>query len=113
MRRELRLFGVFAVASGAMISSGLFILPGLAHDLAGPAVVISYVIAGIMTIPGMLSIAEMSTAMPKAGADAFSVMRSLGPGVGTVSGLLSWFSLSMKSAFALVGLAVFVSHVAG
>lgn len=106
LRRSLGLFGVFAIASGAMISSGLFILPGLAHAQAGPAVVLSYLIAGLITIPGMLSIAEMSSAMPKAGADAFSVMRSLGPGVGTVAGLLSRFSLSMKSAFALVGLSV-------
>lgn len=107
LKRELSLLGVFCIASGAMISSGLFILPGLAYAKAGPAVIICYFLAGLLSLPGMLSIAEMTTAMPKAGGDCFTIIRSLGPGVGTVAGLLSWFSLSMKSAFALVGMSVF------
>lgn len=107
LRRELSLFDVFCIASGAMISSGLFILPGIAHARAGPAVVVSYLIAGLLSVAGMLSIAEMTTAMPKAGGDCYTVIRSMGPAIGTVAGLLSWFSLSMKSAFALVGMSVF------
>jgi amino acid transporter/mannitol/fructose-specific phosphotransferase system IIA component (Ntr-type) len=107
LKRELNLFTVFCIASGAMISSGLFILPGLAHAKAGTAVIFSYLLAGLLSLPGMLSIAEMTTAMPRAGGDCFTIIRSMGPGVGTVAGILSWFSLSMKSAFALVGMSVF------
>ncbi|MBN2323222.1 MAG: amino acid permease [Spirochaetes bacterium] len=107
LKRELTLFDVFCIASGAMISSGIFILPGVAYAKAGTAVIISYMLAGLLSLPGMLSIAEMTTAMPKAGGDCFAVMRSMGPAVGTVAGLLSWFSLSMKSAFALIGMSVF------
>ncbi len=107
LRKELSLFNVFCIASGAMISSGLFILPGVAHARAGPAVVISYLIAGALSLAGMLSIAEMTTAMPKAGGDCYTVIRSMGPAIGTAAGLLSWFSLTMKSAFALVGMSVF------
>ena len=47
---------------------------------------------------------ELATAMPKAGGDYFFISRGMGEAVGTGSGLLSWFSLSLKSAFALVGL---------
>lgn len=107
LKQELNLLGVFCIASGAMISSGLFILPGLAYAKAGPAVIICYFLAGLLSLPGMLSIAEMTTAMPKAGGDCFTIIRSLGPGVGTVAGILSWFALAMKSAFALVGMSVF------
>ena len=107
LKRELALLDVFCIASGAMISSGLFILPGLAYAKAGPAVIICYFLAGLLSLPGMLSIAEMTTAMPKAGGDCFTVIRSMGPAVGTAAGLLSWFSLAMKSAFALVGMSVF------
>lgn len=107
LKRELTLFDVFCIASGAMISSGLFILPGLAHARAGTGVIISYLLAGFLSLPGMMSIAEMTTAMPRAGGDCFTIMRSMGPAVGTVAGLLSWFSLSMKSAFALLGMSVF------
>ncbi|MBN2019721.1 MAG: amino acid permease, partial [Sedimentisphaerales bacterium] len=107
LKKELNLLGVFCIASGAMISSGLFILPGLAYAKAGPAVIICYFLAGLLSLPGMLSIAEMTTAMPKAGGDCFTIIRAFGPGVGTVAGLLSWFALAMKSAFALVGMSVF------
>lgn len=102
---------VFCLAAGAMISSGLFILPGLAHAQAGPAVVISYFLAGLLAMTGMLSQAELVSAMPKAGGDYFYVTRSMGPAVGAVSGLLTWFSLSLKSAFALVGMAAFTSII--
>lgn len=69
--------------------------------------IISYFLAGFLSVAGTLSIAELSTAMPKSGGDYFSITRGLGPAVGTVAGMLSWLSLSLKSAFALVGMAVF------
>ena len=107
LKKELNLLDVFCIASGAMISSGLFILPGLAHAQAGPAVIISYLLAGLLAMTGMLSQAELVSAMPKAGGTYFYVTRSMGPAVGTVDGLIEWFSLSLKSAFALVGMAAF------
>jgi len=112
MKKSLTLGHVFCIAAGSMISSGLFVLPGIAFAKAGPAVIVCYLLAGLLSLPGMLSLVEMTTAMPKAGADCYTVIRSLGPGVGTVSGLLSWFSLSMKSAFALVGMALFAAALA-
>ena len=111
LKKGLGLVHVFAIASGAMISSGLFILPGMAHAQAGPGVIWSYVLAGILATAGALSIAELTTAMPKAGGDYFFIMRGFGPGVGTVAGILSWFSLSLKSAFAIVGMATFASLI--
>ena len=107
LRRELGLLGIFCIASGAMISSGLFILPGLAFAKAGPAILISYVIASVLVIPAMLSKAELSTAMPKAGGTYFFIDRSMGPMMGTIGGFAAWFSLAFKSAFALVGIGVF------
>lgn len=112
LKKELSLIGLFSVACGAMISSGLFILPGLAYTKAGPAVVVSYLIAGLFAITGMLSQAELVSAMPKAGGTYFYVTRSMGPAVGTIGGLLDWFSLSLKSAFALVGMAAFTAIIA-
>lgn len=111
LRRELGLGHVFCIASGAMISSGLFVLPGMAHAIAGPGVIWSYLLAGILATAGALSIAELTTAMPKAGGDYFFIMRGFGPGVGTVAGILSWFSLSLKSAFAIVGMATFAALI--
>ncbi len=107
LKKGLGLLDVFAIAAGAMISSGLFILPGLAFAKAGPGMILGYVIAGILVIPTIFSKAELVTAMPKAGGDYFYITRSMGLSAGTISGLASWFSLSLKSAFALVGMGIF------
>jgi APA family basic amino acid/polyamine antiporter len=112
LSKELGLLEVFCIASGAMISSGLFILPGLAHAYAGPAVVVSYLVAGLLAVTGMLSQAELVSAMPKAGGTYFYITRAMGPAVGTVDGVVTWFSLSLKSAFALVGMAAFAVLIA-
>ncbi len=111
LSKQLGAVDVFAIAAGAMISSGLFVLPALAFEKAGPAVILSYLFASIMIIPSVLSKAELSTAMPRAGGTYFFVERSLGPIWGVFSGLASWFSLALKSAFAVVGMAVLIEIV--
>ncbi len=109
LRRELTLLDVFCIATGAMISSGLFVLPGIAFAKAGPAVVLAYLLAGVLIIPTLLSKAELATAMPKAGGTYFYIERSLGAAFGTIGGMASWLSLSLKSAFALVGMGSFAA----
>ena len=111
LKRELGLLDVFCIASGAMISSGLFILPGLAYFSSGPAIVVAYLLAGILVLPSMLSKAELATAMPKSGGAYFFINRSMGAGFGTLAGISAWFSLAFKSAFALVGIGAFASLI--
>ena len=107
LKRDLGLYDIFCIASGSMISSGLFILPGLAYAKTGPAVVVAYFVASLLVIPAMLSKAELATAMPKAGGTYFYIDRSMGPGMGTIGGFAAWFSLAFKSAFALLGIGAF------
>lgn len=105
LKKDLKFIDVFSIATGAMISSGIFILPGLAFAKAGPAVFVSYFLAGLLALTGAFSVAELASAMPKAGGDYYFITRSLGPLFGSVSGLLSWFALSLKTAFAIIGIA--------
>ncbi|TET06336.1 MAG: amino acid permease [Candidatus Atribacteria bacterium] len=107
LKKELGLLSLFCIASGAMISSGLFILPGIVFASAGPSVIISYLLASFLMIPAMFSKAELATAMPKAGGNYFFIDRSMGPWMGTLGGLSDWFSLSLKSTFALLGIGIF------
>jgi basic amino acid/polyamine antiporter, APA family len=109
LKKELSLLHVVSIATGAMVSSGIFLLPGLAFDKTGPSVVVSYIFAGIFALTGLLSIAELVTAMPKAGGDYYFITRGMGPAVGSIAGLLTWFALSLKSAFALVGMSAFTA----
>ena len=108
LKKELTFLDVFCLATGAMISSGLFVLPGIAHAKVGPALFIAYFISGLLALTGVFSQAELVSAMPKSGGAYFFVTRSLGPAIGTIQGLLTWFSLLLKAAFALVGIDAFV-----
>jgi amino acid transporter/mannitol/fructose-specific phosphotransferase system IIA component (Ntr-type) len=113
LRKELGLWDVYCVATGAMFSSGFFLLPGLAAARAGPAAVLAYLLAGVLMVPSMLSMAELATALPRAGGSYYFVDRSLGPAVGTVTGLGTWLALVLKSAFALVGMGAYLAIAPG
>ena len=105
LKKSLKAFGIFSISIGAMISAGIFVLPGTAFAHVGPAVICSYFLAGVCALLGSLSMIELTTAMPKAGGNYYFVSRSLGPLIGTITGFLIWFAISLKSAFAIFGLA--------
>ena len=109
LKKELGLYDVFAVSTGAMFSSGFFLLPGLAAAKAGPSVALAYLIAGILILPAMFSKAELATALPRAGGAYFFLARSLGPMAGPVGGLGIYFALTLKTAFALIGIGAYAA----
>ncbi len=111
LQRDLGLLDLFSIASGAMISSGLFVLPGLVYFKIGPAGFVAYFIAALLVMPAMFSKAELATAMPKAGGTYFFIDRSMGAGFGTLAGLAAWFSLSFKTTFALLGIGAFATLI--
>ena len=111
LSRSLGLRHVFVLSTGAMLSSGLFLLPGLAAADAGPSAVLAYALAGVVAVPAMLSVAELSTAMPRAGGAYYFLVRAYGPAVGTFSGMATWLSLVLKDAFALVGMSAYLNIV--
>jgi len=113
LKRELGPISVFAVASGAMISSGLFVLPAVVFASVGPGVSLCYLLAAVLLVPTLLSKGELMTAMPKAGGEYFFIDRSLGPGFGTAGGVAAWASVAFKSAFALLGIGLLAAYVWG
>ena len=93
-----------AIAIGAMVGSGIFILPGVAFvTVDGPAVVLAFLLAGLLVLPAAFSASEMATAMPEDGGSYVYVERGMGPLLGTIAGVGNWFMLSFKGALALVG----------
>ncbi len=108
LKKNVTLFDVFAISTGAMFSSGFFLLPGLATAESGPATIIAYLIAGLLIMPAMFSQAELATAMPRAGGTYYFLDRSMGPLVGTIGGLGTWLALVFKSAFALIGMGAYL-----
>jgi basic amino acid/polyamine antiporter, APA family len=109
LEKKLGLMDVYAICTGAMFASGFFLLPGIAAANAGPAVVLAYFVSSLLMVPAMYSIAELSSAMPRAAGTYFFIHRSMGPLAGTIGGLGAWLVLIAKSAFALVGMGAYLS----
>ncbi|OYR40668.1 MULTISPECIES: APC family permease [unclassified Halorubrum] len=108
LKRDLGLYSAVTLSMGAMIGGGIFVLPAVGFKKAGPAVIVAYLLAGLIVLPNALSKAEMATAMPEDGGTYLYIDRAMGPLFGTVAGIGVWFSLVFKSAFALVGLGAYL-----
>ncbi|MEF8839323.1 MAG: APC family permease [Haloarculaceae archaeon] len=108
LERSLGLYPTMMISMGAMIGSGIFVLPALGYKKAGPAVILAYVLAAVVVLPPALSKSEMATAMPQSGGTYLYIDRALGPLFGTIAGIGAWFSLVFKSSFALVGLGAYL-----
>jgi len=112
LKRDLGLLSTTALAIGAMVGSGIFILPAIAFVAAGQAAVLAFLIAGLLVLPAAISAAEMATAMPEDGGAYIYVERGMGPMLGTVAGIGTWLMLSLKSALALVGGVPYLAQLA-
>lgn len=109
MERKLSAIGVFSIGAGSMISSGLFVLPSVAYAEAGIWVIVAYFVAGVMMIPAVFCQLELATAIPKSGGTYFFLERIMGTPIGILAGVTSWLTVALKSAFALLGIGLFVS----
>ena len=108
LKKTLGLADVYAISTGAMFSSGFFLLPGIAAIQSGPSVALAYLLAGVLIMPAMFSVAELATAMPRAGGAYYFLDRSMGPLMGTIGGLGTWLALVLKTAFALLGMGAYL-----
>src|SRR6056297_4053852 len=109
LKKELGLRDVYAIATGATLSAGFFLLPGIAATQAGPALVMAYLLAALPLVPAMFSIIELATAMPRAGGVYYFLDRALGPYCGTIGGIGTWLALILKVSFALIGMGAYIS----
>jgi len=75
MDRRLQWWDMIALGVGGMMGAGIFISTGIAaRDYAGPAVVVSYLVAGISALLSAFCYTEFAVEMPVAGG-AFSYLQ--------------------------------------
>ena len=55
LKKELRLIDVYAIATGATLSAGFFLLPGIAAINAGPGLVLAYLLAALPMMATIIS----------------------------------------------------------
>jgi hypothetical protein len=78
LKKALNTVGVFSLGAGAMISSGLFILPSFAFAEAGTGAILSYLCAGLCMLPAVFTKLELTSAIPKSGGAFFYLTRIFG-----------------------------------
>ncbi|MFE0105903.1 amino acid permease [Streptomyces sp. NPDC059009] len=97
------------IALGGAIGAGLFVGSGVGIRAAGPAVIVSYVVAGLLVLLVMRMLAEMSAAQPATGSFSVYAARALGPWAGLTAGWLYWSLLVVSVAAEAIGAADIVT----
>ncbi|MFJ3707019.1 amino acid permease [Streptomyces sp. NPDC090053] len=87
-QRHLTMLGL-----GGVIGAGLFVGSGAGIAVAGPGIVLSYLIAGVLALLVMRMLGEMSSALPASGSFSVHAERALGRWAGFTTGWLYWFLL--------------------
>jgi len=104
--RQLIMMGL-----GSAIGAGLFLGSGVGVQLAGPAVLLSYLVAGALVIIVMNALGEMASAKPASGAFSVYAADALGPTAGATVGWLWWVQLVIVIAAEAVGAAGLLATV--
>ncbi|PZR51729.1 amino acid transporter [Xylanimonas oleitrophica] len=90
---------------GSAIGAGLFLGSGEGIATAGPAVLVSYAIAGAIVVLVMRMLAEMASAVPASGSFSVYAEVALGRWAGFLLGWLYWFMLIMVLGVEVTGVA--------
>ena len=113
LAKDLGLVSAMTIGIGTMIGAGIFVLPGVAANEAGPVVVVSFVVGGLIAMINAFSVSELGTAMPKAGGGYYYINKALGPMFGSVAGMGDWMGLAFASAFYCIGFGQYLVEFVG
>jgi amino acid transporter len=93
------------VGIGAMIGAGIFVLTGLATEIAGPAAIVAFALNGGVTTFTALSYAELAAAVPRNGGGYAYVREVFSAPVSFVMGWTRWFTYMIAGALYALGFA--------
>jgi len=110
LARDLGFLEAYTIGVGTMIGAGIFVLPGIVANNAGPAGMISFLIGGAVSLLTALSLSELATGMPKAGGSYYYVNTALGSFFGSVVGWAMWGGLMFATAFYMLGFGQYLTY---
>ncbi|HDM23428.1 hypothetical protein DRO02_05250 [archaeon] len=111
LKRVLGLKEATMIGLGATLGPGIFIIVGNASYMAGPAVIISYILGAISTYLCAFCYSELSAAIPTAGGGYTFTRRSLGVFPSFMTGWFMFFGNLVYSSFASLSFAVILRHL--
>ncbi|MFI2753989.1 amino acid permease [Cellulomonas sp. P22] len=96
--RHLTMMGL-----GSAVGAGLFLGAGAGIGLAGPAILVSYVVAGVLVVLVMRMLAEMAAALPSSGSFSTYADAGIGRWAGFTLGWLYWATLVLVLGVEITG----------
>jgi len=113
LKRHLGMWGAASIGIGAIIGAGIFVLSGVASGFAGPAVILSFLIAGLVAFLTALSSAELSSFITEAGGSYIYTHKAFGKFWGFVVGWMQSFDYIVGASAISVGFAGYFVYFAG
>jgi len=109
LRRVLGFWDAVAIGIAAMVGAGIFVVSGIGTRIAGSAVIIAFVIAGVVALFNALSSAELAAAIPREGGTYEYARRLLSPKIGFMTGWLFISSKMLESATVALAFGLYAS----
>lgn len=103
LRRSLTMWQLTMISIGATLGTGIFVVLGEATPLAGPAVAISFVVAGLTALFSALSYAELAGAVPVSGSSYSYSYATMGELIAWVCGWCLVLEYGVSVAAVAVG----------
>jgi L-asparagine transporter-like permease len=98
------------ISLGGAIGTSLFLSSGIALGYAGPAVSVSYAIAGFIAVAMVFSLSEMAVAHPSAGSFGTYAELYLNPWAGFVVRYTYWFAQVIATGFEAVAAGIYMTY---
>ena len=109
LKRTLGLWSATAISVGAIIGGGIFVVTGIVAGLAGSALVISMVIAGVIALFTALSFAELAAWQPVEGSVYEYGRQLISPFSGFLAGWMWILSNTFTGAAVSLGFAYYLT----
>jgi amino acid transporter len=109
-RRELGMWSVVFLATGAILGPAVGFTPVSVLALAGPSGIISWVIALLLIMAVAMSYVELGTMWPRAGGVAYYPARSSGPIVGVLNAWGSFIGYALAVPSICVAFVEYLSY---
>lgn len=111
LSRDLSFFEITMIGIAGMIGAGVFALTGIAAGLAGPAVILAFLLNGIIATLTGLVYAELGSAMPMAGGAYLWIKEAAGDYAGFMAGWIDWAAHTIACALYAVTFGSFFAEM--
>jgi len=111
LRRSLGVWQLTMISVGATLGTGIFVVLGASVPLAGPAIWISFLVAGFAALLSAISYAEMAGAVPVSGSSYSYTYATMGEGIAWICGWCLVLEYAVSVAAVAVGSAEYVNEM--